>query len=84
MNVFCEKNNQGKQVIFTAIAHFSKHDGRSGKNGKTGKYIFRKKWFVYKRIGAQNLCLLFLEVANLHLFVDIFDLHEKNTPEKAA
>ena len=41
---FIEKNKQGKQDIFTAIALLSKHGGRSG---KSGKYIFRKKWPHY-------------------------------------
>ena len=46
---FFEKNNQEKQDIFIAIALFSKHDGKSGRNGKSVKYIFRKK-FPHSRI----------------------------------
>ena len=38
-----EKNKQGKQDIFTAIALFPKHGVKSGRNGKSGKYIFREK-----------------------------------------
>ena len=41
--VFYEKNNQGNQDIFTAIALFSKHGGKSGRSGKSAIYIFRKK-----------------------------------------
>ena len=44
---FYKKNNQGKQDIFTAIKLFSKDSGKSGRNGKSGKYIFRKKWAPY-------------------------------------
>ena len=36
---FYEKNNHGKQDIFTAIALFSKHGERSGKSGKFILYI---------------------------------------------
>ena len=41
---FYKKNNQGKQDIFTAIGLFSNESGKSGRNGKSDKYIFRKKW----------------------------------------
>ena len=45
---FYEKNNQGKQDIFTAIALFSKHGGRSGRSGKSGKYItFEKSGTIF-------------------------------------
>ena len=39
---FYKKNNQGKQDIFTALELFSNDSGKSGRNGKSSKYIFEK------------------------------------------
>ena len=48
---FYEKNKQGKQDIFTAIALFS----NGGRSGRSGKYIFRKKWPHYRNNFCQQI-----------------------------
>ena len=64
---FYKKNNQEKQDIFTAIELFSNDSGKSGRNGKCGKYIFRKKW-------AQRLHVKVINSKFASFWVDHFEI----------